>query len=245
MRIVHCLILCTLASLSLAPPTARAAPFAAPSDGFAMRLPPGWIQIPQAAIAEVKQELERQSPTVKLPHYNFAFQFGSPDEWFTYPYVVIQVKRTGRISEAQLSKLDKLSTDDASKSLQDKARSLMTEIEIGKMRYDPVSRIIWTNIGANVTEVGRVSGISAAVPTEYGLLQISGFAKEREFMAFLLVFHELIASVEVDERVKYQLRQAEKPSFLSSVDWKSILGYAITGAVIAGVAAFTSKRRRK
>jgi hypothetical protein len=224
--------------------TAAAAPFSSPSDGFSIDLPPGWIQIPSAAIAETTREVARRAPNAPTPHYDYGFQFGSPDRWFTYPYVLVQVKRTGRIPESEFAKLDKFSTADTAARLQDKIREIATDVEIGKMRYDPTSRIIWVNTGGNVADVGRFSGVSAIVPTEFGLIQFNGYALEQEFMGFLTVFHEIIGSLSAADSARYRSRAADRVPFLSSIKWDSVLASALIGA-IAGIAGFAFRSRRK
>ncbi len=224
--------------------TAAAAPFSAPSDGFSIQLPPGWIPIPSAAIDEAIREVVRRAPNAPTLHYDYGFQFGSPDRWFTPPYILIQVRRTGRIPESELAKLDRFSSNDAAAELQDKFRGIATDTEIGKMRYDPRSRVIWVNAGLNVAGVGRIAGVSAIVPTEYGTIQLSGYAHEREFMGFLTQFHEMVSSLAVVDSAKYRSRATDLFPFLSWIEWDSVFFSALTGGV-AAVAVLAFRRRRK
>lgn len=224
--------------------TAAAAPFSALSDGFSIQLPPGWIPIPSAAIGERIRELVRRAPNAPTLHYDYGFQFGSPDRWFTPPYVLIQVKRTGRIPESEFAKLDRFSGNDTAAELQDKFRGIATDTEIGKMRYDPTSRVIWLNAGLNVAGVGRIAGVSAIVPTEYGTIQLSGYAHEREFMGFLTQFHEMVSSLAVVDNAKYRPRATDRFPFLGWIEWDSVIFAALTGA-FGAVVGLAFRRRRK
>jgi hypothetical protein len=216
--------------------------FAFQNDGFSLMFPPGWIAIPKEVIAQAQAEMAKAAPNAPKPQYDYGVQFGSKEQWFAYPYVLIQVKRTGRISEPQLENFEKVDFSEASQKLQKSVGQVVTEIEVGKMRYDPVARVIWLNTGSNIAGVGRISSISAIIPTEYGVVQFTGYAKEQEFLAFLSVFHEIVRSARFAEGVKYQPQMSDRlPQWLRSIKWEDILTWTVLGVIIAVVAGFRRK----
>lgn len=211
-------------------------------DGFALTFPPGWIAIPSEVITQAQLEMAKAAPNAPKPQYDYGFQFGSKEQWFTYPYILIQIKRTGRVPEPQLEKLDKFDSTETSQKLQKLAGEIMTEVEIGKMRYDPATRVIWVNTGSNVAELGRVSGISAIIPTEFGIVQLMGYAKEQEFMGFLSSFHEIVQSASFADGVKYQPQKSDRlPQWLRTIKWEDVLMWGLLGA---GFAVFARFRRK-
>lgn len=115
-----------------------ASTFNSPNDGFSLELPPGWLQIPQSAIAETQQEILRRAPNAPKVRYDYGFQFGSTDQWFSYPYILVQVKRSGRIPEQELARIAQLPLGNAAAKFQERTRELVSEVEIGKPRYDPM-----------------------------------------------------------------------------------------------------------
>jgi len=210
--------------------------------GFSLTFPPGWIAIPREIIAQAQVEMARAAPNAPKLQYDHAFQFGSKEQWFNYPYILIQIKRTGRVPEPQLEKLDKFDSTETSQKLQKSVGQLMSEVEIGKMRYDPAARVIWINTGSNVAELGRVSGISAIIPTEFGVIQMMGYAKEQDFMGFLSSFHDIVRSATFADGVKYQPQASDRlPRWLRSIKWEDVLTWALVGAVIAVFAGFRRK----
>ena len=215
-------------------------------DGFSLTFPPGWIAIPSEVITQAQLEMAKAAPNAPKPQYDYGFQFGSKEQWFTYPYILIQIKRTGRVPESQLEKLDKYDSTETSQKLQKLAGKIMTEVEIGKMRYDPATRVIWVNTGSNVAELGRVSGISAIMPTEFGIVQLMGYAKEREFMGFLSNFHEIVRSASFADGVKYQPQMSDRlPQWLRSIKWEDVLMWGLLGVGFAVFARFRRKYSHK
>ena len=212
------------------------------NDGFSLTFHPGWIAIPTEIITEAQLEMAKMAPNAPKPRYDYGFQFGSKEQWFTYPYILIQIKRTGRVPAIEFEKLDKLDSAEASEKLQKSVGQMMTEVEIGKARYDPAARVIWVNTGSNVAELGRVSGVSATIPTEFGFVQIIGYAKEQEFMGFLSSFREIVGSAIFAEGVRYQPQVSDHlPQWLRSIKWEDVLMPALLGAVMALFFGFRKK----
>lgn len=227
----------------LTPTCSLGGQFKVDRDGFTIDLPPGWIQIPQAIISEREQQVAVLAPKTKIPHYDYGFQFGTRDQWFSYPYILIKIKRTGRITTAEFKKLEKFSYDQTAQKLQKSFGDLIKEAEIGKMRYDPVSQVVWLNTGINISAIGRISGITALIPTEYGFIQMNGYTREQEFMGFVSVFHDLVRNVTLDENVKYQAKPTDSIPLLNTIKWDAVLVAVLTGIILAVIGGFWRKRQ--
>jgi hypothetical protein len=227
--------------LALVNPPALGGTFNFQNEGFSLTFPPGWIVIPKEVLDQAQAEMAASMPNAPRPNYDYAIQFGNRDQWFSYPYVLIKVIKTGRPSESQLRKVDKFDAQDYSKDIAGSLRPALTQIEVGKMRYDSMNRVVWMNTGSSVSEVGMVSGISAMLPTEYGVVHLIGYAKEQDFLGFLSVFEEVVRSASFSDSVKYQTRISDHlPGWLSAISIEKLIISAIIGAAL-GIIALRKK----
>jgi len=223
---------------------ASATPFPALVDGFVMDLPPGWVQIPAEAVEQAEKEVARRAPNARHPHSDYALQFGNRGQWFTYPYVLIHVDRQGRIPEPELAKADNFSSNAATAKATDALQNIASELDIGKMRYDPATHVLWVNTGSNVTGIGRVLGTSAIVPTQHGHIDVSGYSLERDFVGFVSVFHDLVNSITPEPSMKYQTSLLDHLPFLRGFKWESLLTSALLGGVMAAVGGLAWRRKK-
>jgi hypothetical protein len=222
--------------------TCEAAPFKVPDAGLMLEIPPGWVRIPSDVLEETQQKMQQLVPAAKRINYSYGFQFGSVDQWFSYPYILVEIKRTGRIAESEFHKLDKVSTTEMTDKVQGLVRGIATDLAVGKMRYDESTKTVWITTGSNLSGVGRVSGTTAVIPTEYGSIQLHGYSREQDYLGFVTVFYDIVRNVRLDEGTKYESRIADKIPFISSIDWASAASTGIIGAAI-GVLMFVSKKR--
>jgi hypothetical protein len=94
------------ASTNLTSIAAQELVWTSPSYGYSLTLPAGWVQIPQGELQRFRNE--RLPPQARRLIWDAAFQRGNPNDWFEWPYVIIQVIPTplrGLPTEAQFSQL--------------------------------------------------------------------------------------------------------------------------------------------
>lgn len=145
-------------------------------DCFRISLPPEWIEIPRDVIDSYEEAVAMSAPDFPLQHYDYAFQLESSKNWFEFPYILIQVKNSGRIPENQLQKFEQISLQKDLKKYERQSNLIMSDIQAGKMVYDKQNKIIWMRIEGNIANVGSMAGLSCMVPTEKGFIQISGYS---------------------------------------------------------------------
>jgi hypothetical protein len=221
-------------TLCLAGPSA-ARSFTAPEAGVGFELPAGWVEIPSAELTRYEREVRRRAGGRREIDYDYAFQADATADLFSYPYILVRVARDGRIPEPQLARLDRCWTPDTARHIERQVHTLARQLEIEKPYFDPAARIVWMRSSANVTNVGRVAGITALVPTEYGSVQIHGYAYADDFEGFVGTFHAAIASLQVADEVQYRTRTLERIPVIGWVDWGKALWAGAAGAAAAGV----------
>ncbi len=163
--------------------------------GFSITIPDGWIEIPRKVIDTFENEISRQAPNAQRQHYDYGFQLESSNNWFEYPYILIQVMDIGRIPESQLEKLEKYPIKDTVDKSKKDLSSLMSDVQVGKMYHDKQGRIIWMRIESKVVNIGMVSGLSGMMPTEKGFIQIAGYSLKNDFSNYEQIFRSVCMSV--------------------------------------------------
>ena len=163
--------------------------------GFSISIPSGWVEIPKDTIEVFEKELNKAAPNHPAQHYDYGFQLKSSKKWLEYPYILVQVKNTGRIPESQLKKIESYSVQDSLKKNNEKYNALMTEMrEVGKTVYNEKTQMIWMQFESNVANIGQVSGIVGMIPTE-GLIIVTGSSRREKYSIYKPFFQSVAASV--------------------------------------------------
>jgi hypothetical protein len=96
--------------------------------GFSISPPPGWREIPTDVIAACEKDIARKAPNAPSQHYDYGFQPADSKTWFDYPYILIQVRESGRLSERQLGALEGCSMEDRVNQLKKGLGSFVTDM---------------------------------------------------------------------------------------------------------------------
>jgi hypothetical protein len=102
-------------------------------NGFSISLPDEWVEIPRDVIDAYEKEIARLAPNAPAPHYDYGFQLGSSQNWFEYPYILVQINNTGRIPESQLEKFEAYNIQESLDKHKKGLSSIMSNIQAGKM----------------------------------------------------------------------------------------------------------------
>lgn len=174
------------------------------------------------------------------------FQLDQSENWLEYPYILVQVRRSGRIPYSQLKSLRKVKDafSDEMKKTQDLMSSIVSSWEIGEPLYDSSSHILWTQIAMDVNEVGRVKALSAVLLTDFGAIQIIGTAKANDFNRFAPVFEAIAKNAILSDTIKYEPRLTDSLPVLSRIDWGEVLIKAIVMGVLGVIVALIAGMRR-
>jgi len=220
----------------------------AAKEGFTIHLPMDWKPIPKEVLDRYSQAISRIAPKAEKQHYDYGFQRTDTPKWFTYPYILVQVNRSGRIPEEQLKALKRIekALDDSFAKATDSISSITSNASLGEPIYDPVSHILWTRIAIDVKDTGTVRGIIGAILTEEGFVQIACYAKGDDYGKYQPVFEKVINETDIRADLEYEVRNragktSEKVRNQGSFTWKTI-SLALIGALLL---FFVGWRRKK
>ncbi len=217
-------------------------------DGFTLHLPKDWEPIPKEVLDRYSQEIARLAPKAESQVYDYGFQRTDSPKWFSYPYILVQVKRSGRIPEEQLEGLKRIekAMDDSFAKATDSLSSITSNASLGEPSYDPLSHILWTRIAIDVKDAGTVRGIIGSILTEEGFVQIACYAKGEDFGKYLPLFETVINKTELKAELKYGARNtaektADEESLLGTFPWKT-MALVLTGAILLLLVGWRRKK---
>ena len=218
-----------------------------PKGHFSLTLPNGWEEIPQNVIEEYVKLMQEQATESITMNYEAGFQLEDSPEWFTYPYIVIQINQKGKVPEAEfqkymLSQKGKETMEKGATEVKEAFPLLINNLKFGESTYDRTKHIFFTKVRINVAYVGNTTGISAICLSKEGYVQINFYSLEQDFQKYLLYFEELINSFKFDKGYEYK-----RPTFFEKFSIPKILiaalrGYIkglIIGALIAAITVGT------
>ena len=219
-------------------------------DGFTVYMPEGWIEIPAKVLQEYSESAANLIPQVEKQIFDYGFQYGNPDKWFSYPYILIQVNRSGRIPEGELKnyRLAETMMKEEIEVVQNKMAGIVSGARQGETIYDPSNHILWTTMTVEVENIGKIFSIIALKLTEFGFIQIMGYSKEAAGQEFLPAFKEIASNISLNPDIAYKRRLIEDTPIIGKINIGKVIRAAVIWAIIggfAGLAAWFVKRGRR
>ncbi len=168
-------------------------------SGFKLPLPEGWVRIPDKTIQLFAKKVSTLNPGMPQQQFQYAFQPDAGSQWFSYPYIMIQVLETGRVDAAKLAQLQKLPSKSAQvgKKLEHDFATVLTGLKLGEVGYDAEQHIVWSKSSSRVATVGEVFALSGSLLTAKGAIVVHCYAKNEQFAALLPAFEEFVRGIQL------------------------------------------------
>ena len=199
-------------------------------DHFTVNLPDDWVEIPKEILDEYSKMLEKTFPDVEKQICDYGFQKLPVEQWFTFPYIIIQINRSGKtFDESEFGKY-KRGLQEGVKEAEDKLGKLFSEIKSGEPLYDPVDHILWMTLQTQAVNVGLFKILIAFRFTSEGFLKITCCAQDDDYEQYSLLFEQIVRKIELSESLKYESRTIEPK--MSKKDWGDILIKGVPTAII-------------
>jgi hypothetical protein len=173
-------------------------------DGFVLTIPSNWIEIPQKQVAIKAALLSSTYPNAPHESIDHAFQPKSNARWFDYPYIIVQIKNTGRVTEKQLKELNRFSFDSTKGKIEKQLNDQMSKSQMAAFTYDVAHKIIWSELTANVQNEGKMYSLVGAVLTANGSISFYCSCRYTTMKRYYYVFQDIIYSVAISEQLKYK-----------------------------------------
>jgi hypothetical protein len=207
------------------------------SDEFAVRLPLGWAEAPPEALRDLEAAIGELSGGTNTQKFDHGYQLASARTWFQYPYILIQVNRGGRIPEGELTHLERIESElrEGVQMAESSLDTIVSNSSQGQTLYDEKEHVLWSTLSADFQGVGRVRGLIALRLTEYGFVQVMGYATEDTFAEYSPVFREAVRDLVFAEQHQYQPSLTDHAPLLWGVNLGKVAIAGLAGVTLAGV----------
>ena len=221
-------------------------------DGFTISLPADWVPIPKDALDRLTQKAAKQAPKAERQTFDYAFQLPMKKHWLEHPYIVVQIKRIGRVPDGELKSFTRLreGVKEGVDKAQNSYSATISNAQVGETIYEPATHILWTHISLDVKPVGPVKGVVASLLTEDGMIVICGYATAAEYDQYAPVFEAVARNTVVADNLKYRPRFTDSFPLGGQTDrklviWGTLIGVVFTGLAVTTAVALEARRKKK
>ena len=214
-------------------------------DDYQISIPDIWKEIPKDVLEQYGKAL---SEAMAQNHsFEYGYQLRENKIWFTHPYVLVQVKRTGRIPEGQL-KNHKVIENELKKEFQKiekTAGDFVSNSSPDGILYDPTIHTLWSMMTVDVQDLGKVKGLSAVKLTEYGYIQFIGYALENDFSQYEPLYRKMAQSIKIEDKDIYKPNFLDNAPTIFGLDLGQIVKASIIGGLLGGLTFLFNRLRKK
>jgi hypothetical protein len=220
-------------------------------DGFSLALPEQWVEMPKEVLTQYSELLSAAAPKAHKQSYDYGYQLAAATNWFAYPYILVQVKKSGRIPEGQLKKYRKIEEGIAKgiDEIEGTMSGLLSNAQQGETLYDSGHQVLWMNMSMDVEAVGRILAITAVKLTETGVIQVMGYATEESAQEYLPVVESAATGMSLAPDMIYISRLTDNAPTIGGINMGKVMLAAVRGGIIGGaiglVMWINNKRKKK
>ncbi|MBN2164103.1 MAG: hypothetical protein JXR25_07185 [Pontiellaceae bacterium] len=189
-------------------------------DFFAITIPDSWVQVPVSVLENFAEQVESEDASV--PPYDYAFQADASAGWLSYPCILVQVRNIGRFASGDLERFAQDAAGDD------------------------------VNLGGNSTlfmEVREQDGVKILFGrqlTEYGFIEMTGYAPAESFDEYKGIFEETFSTLKIGDEISYKPRFTDNAPVIGSVNLGKVLVICVQASIVgAGLWLVYSLFRRK
>lgn len=208
-------------------------------EGFTLKLPDKWVQIPGEILDEHHRKLQQAAPDEEKPSYDYGFQLSGAGHWLARPYILVRLNKTGRIPEGKMKKLTK--EKKGSKPIEEKISGI-PNTEVGEILYDPDDHILWMTF---LADAEKVRGLVATKLTRDGCIQIVCYADDQDFNEYRMLFEDIVKSIYLSKDLEYKSRITDSIPVISQIDFNEFLSHVFTSALVIGAIWLLLSRIKK
>jgi hypothetical protein len=211
--------------------------FEGKADGFKITLPGDWEEIPSEVLDSFVENMAALAPNMPKQSFQYGYQRASDGKWFTYPYILVQVKTNGPVAEDEAIKFTRQPgiIENETKSLQAKTSNFVGGFRATGVTYDKQRHILRMQSRMEVADVGDVNFTMAMFLTSIGELNFNCYTKESDAELTRDIFEPAISSIQLAKNFTYR----PPPSRSSRID--EILSYSLVGGCVGMVFALARR----
>ncbi|MDX1962428.1 MAG: hypothetical protein SFX18_04700 [Pirellulales bacterium] len=206
---------------------------------FRLILPEGWRELTRIQLEHINKNAQRVLPKGIQQSYQYGFE-QADNKAVNIPNLLVQVKPSGRASDAQIKGLVNLNPNDRVQKF-----NAIENYTVESYSYDEEHGMLWMKVNVDVANVGKISGLTAMIPTEEGFLQLNAYCPEADAESLTPLFKKIITSVEL---APHLVRKPDMNAWNRIFDVSQIARDAAIGGfvgVIVGLVMYLLRKRIK
>ena len=197
-------------------------------EGFTLKLPDKWVQIPGKVLDEQSKKLQQVAPDEEKLLYDYGFQLSGAGHWLTCPYILICVNKTGRIPEGKMKRITNKKIE--SKPIDEKISGI-PNTAVGEVLYDSDDHTLWMTF---LADAEKVKGLIATKLTQKGCIQIVCYANDKDFNEYRNLFEGIVKNIYLSEELEYKSRITDSIPIISQINFDKLLSHVFTSALLIG-----------
>ncbi|MCP4112836.1 MAG: hypothetical protein GY749_46140 [Desulfobacteraceae bacterium] len=199
------------------------------AHGFTVVLAENWTEVPKDFIDKFRYFSKSIAEQTGFPElsWDYGYQLSTSRSMLQYPFVLIRVEETGKVSESSLK--DKLISEELETRLKEGLRKAKNTPKVCKISaagienffYDPDNHILFTKAKMNIQDVGTVVGLSAIRLTERGSIQLTGYALEADI--YTEFYKNAAREIKLSKPLIYEAEIADSDTApIPEIEWEKV-----------------------
>jgi hypothetical protein len=213
-------------------------------DGLVtLDIPEQWNEIPPDVLEFFSLQSAEESGGLVVEIYQHGFRPGNPEADFAPPQILIQIKESGRLNYRQFLHLPPIDVvrDHGAAELEERKGPLLKKLRLNEVFFDRETFSIHVATTLDLKFEGKVLVTSVSFLTERGVFTVHCYALISQHVAMMPVFDRILASVRIDDSIRYRPRLSDRLP-----PRPALIAYAIAFAlaVLTLVVHLYQRRRR-
>jgi hypothetical protein len=194
-----------------------------------LEIPDDWVEIDPLHLDELSMWSAETTAGRSVEVYQHGFLPQNPGVDRSLPYVLVQIRESGRLRYGRflhLQPLDDLRKD-ARRSFPDGIPPLVMDVAVEGVAFDPTTYSLRLEHTLDLRFKGRVTVLTAAFLTERGLLSLHFVDRERRIDDDRALFGRMVDSVTFSPEISYRPRMSDHLPGLPFFVAAAIVGAAL------------------
>ena len=208
-------------------------------DGkLAMEIPEDWLEIEPLQLEELSMWAAETTGGRLVEIYQYGFCPRTFEDAPLLPYILVQIRESGRLREGAFLDLPPLSElqNDTRAAFPQGVPPLVVGVAVDRVAFDRSRHVIRLEHSLNLRIRGRITVLTAAFLTERGFVTLYYADRERRIDRGRELFDRIVASVVLSPEIAYRPRLSDR--------WPGLPFFLAAAGLAAVLVAFVVRRRR-
>jgi hypothetical protein len=199
-----------------------------------VEVPADWREIDPLHLEEITMWSAEATAGRSVEVYQHGFRPQAPGDDATLPYMLVQIRESGRLRYGRFLHLQPLNEfqDQNRRSFADGIPPLVMGVAVDNVSFDPTTFSLRLEHTLDLRFKGRVTVLTAAFLTERGLLSLHFVDRERRIDDDRPLFDRIVASVTLSPAIAYRPRSTDHLPGLPFFVAAAIVGAALIAVLL-------------